>query len=554
MFGIYISSNKGAATIERWNVDDPSSPVLDTSWGVNGVIDLRSASYGLGANTFLNGLTVDTDGTIYATGGVNATDRGDAVFKISADGQTLLGTATVAGAMDDALYEGSLYVTEFEGPNSTVAVLNETDLSSLGAIPGMPIGPYNGSPNDSLGYDCGYSGIDIGPNGNIYVAEQYYNVDSAGVHDRILVSSPLADPAPILSPIVFSPQQLDATHGQATAGQTVSITMPYTDVPNDGPHTVTINWGDSTSSTATATELAATTGTATLDHAYAAFGTYTITETVRDDGTGIATQTFTVSVVPGVGPAAFLQPCPTQPGMQELVVLGTQHNDNIRVNLANSHGQITYNVTIRTSTGADCGPFGGSVFRTGSVVVPGGLCKVVVYGLDGNDEIRVDSGNTGVPAWLFAGDGNDLLEVDHGDNLLVGGGGNDMLIGGDGRDILIGGGGCDVLLPGCGDDLVIAGSTDYDANEAALAQIMAEWDRTDLGFMARVNDLTGATSGGLNGPYLLTAGPGGTVHDDGSTDLVLAWGRGADWLFVDTRGASPHDWVFASGHDLITQI
>jgi len=70
-----------------------------------------------------------------------------------------------------------------------------------------------------------------------------------------------------------------------------------------------------------------------------------------------------------------------------------------------------------------------------------------------------------------------------GDDILIGGGGRDILLGEDGSDlimgrgkadILIGGNGSDLLLGGSGGDLIITGRTSYDANNAALLQVMAE--------------------------------------------------------------------------------
>ncbi|HXT59077.1 MAG TPA: DUF4214 domain-containing protein, partial [Pirellulales bacterium] len=172
----------------------PSSPVLDASWGTSGIIDLKSAAFSLGSNTFVNGLTIGPDGTVFAAGGVNATDRGDAVFEISADGLSLMHTANVSGAMDDVILDGKLFVTQYLGPNSSIAVLNESDLSTVATITDSPKGPYNNVNPDAAGYDAGYSGIDIGPDGKVYVAEQIYNNDGL-FHDRILVSSPLAAPS-----------------------------------------------------------------------------------------------------------------------------------------------------------------------------------------------------------------------------------------------------------------------------------------------------------------------------------------------------------------------
>src|SRR5487761_738099 len=222
----YISSNKGEGTIERWDVTNPSSPTLDTTWGANGIIDLRSASFGLGSNAYVNGLVVDTDGTVYATGGVNTTDRGDSVFKISADGLSVTKTAAVSGAMDDAIFDGKLYVVEYLGPNSSLEVLNESDLSLVNKITGVPIGAYANTTPDAQGYDAGYSGIAISPGGKVYVAEELYTNNNDGVfHDRILVSSPLGSPT-FTSPnaATFPPNTLDTFTITTTASPTAPLT------------------------------------------------------------------------------------------------------------------------------------------------------------------------------------------------------------------------------------------------------------------------------------------------------------------------------------------
>ncbi|HVX13072.1 MAG TPA: DUF4214 domain-containing protein [Pirellulales bacterium] len=223
---VYISSNKGAGTIERWNVDNPSAPVLDTSFGSNGIANLQSSSFGLGANAFVNGLVVDADGTIYATGGVNTTDRGDAVFKISPNGTSLEAQASVNGAMDDALFDGRLFVTEYLGPNSAIAVLNDSNMSLVDTITDSPKGAYANTTPDAQGYDAGYSGIDISASGQIYVAEQLYTYNNDNIfHDRILVSSALAAPS-VTSPATatFTPNTTGTFTVTTTGSPTPTLT------------------------------------------------------------------------------------------------------------------------------------------------------------------------------------------------------------------------------------------------------------------------------------------------------------------------------------------
>ena len=113
-------------------------------------------------------------------------------------------------------------------------------------------------------------------------------------------------------------------------------------------------------------------------------------------------------------------------------------------------------------------------------------------------------------------------------NVLVGGAGTDRLIGGLDRDILIGGSGPSTLNAGSAGDILIGGTTAYDGNAAALAALLAEWSRTDIDYSTRIADLTGSSSGGLNGAYLLNTS---TVHADGMVNNLYG-GAGMDWYFA----------------------
>ena len=93
--------------------------------------------------------------------------------------------------------------------------------------------------------------------------------------------------------------------------------------------------------------------------------------------------------------------------------------------------------------------------------------------------------------------GNDLIAGGAGNDILIGGAGKDTLIAGPGRDILIGGKGGDTLIAvetrhglgkQAGGSILISGTTAYDANDAALSAIMAEWASGRPRF-ARVHDL-----------------------------------------------------------------
>jgi Ca2+-binding RTX toxin-like protein len=141
---------------------------------------------------------------------------------------------------------------------------------------------------------------------------------------------------------------------------------------------------------------------------------------------------------------------------------------------------------------------------------------------------------------VYGGAGDDRLSGSPSDDVLLGGDGDDLLFGGNGRDLLIGGNGADRLVGNSDDDILIAGTTDYDAAEAALCQIMDEWTRTDEGFITRVLHLRGVADEhvgtGHNGGNFLNDE---TVHDDGREDLLVG-NSGSDWFFFNKDGDGDH--------------
>lgn len=246
----YIGWQNGQ--IERWNVNNPAVPVLDTTWGSAlhpGTISLKT----INANAYLNNLTVDADGTIYVASGLQGTTSfGDSLIKIPAAAAAsgdltsyshadVMGGANGTGgfsAMDVALFAGQAYVTEYLQTNSTIAVFNLSDLSSAGIItPTDSTGPSGLNATFPTGTDSGISDIDISPDGKIYVVEQLYNmVPSTGSYtppggvsmtgtriyfDRIMVSSALGQ----------SPAIISADHATFTVNANNSFTVMATGTP-----------------------------------------------------------------------------------------------------------------------------------------------------------------------------------------------------------------------------------------------------------------------------------------------------------------------------------
>jgi hypothetical protein len=99
---------------------------------------------------------------------------------------------------------------------------------------------------------------------------------------------------------------------------------------------------------------------------------------------------------------------------------------------------------------------------------------------------------------------------------------------------LHGGAGNDRLDGGSGDDIVISGTSDHNANDAALRTVMAEWTRTDQTYAQRHTHLR--LGGGLNGTVRLNTT---TVRDSGTDSLT---------------GGSDQDWFFALGDVLTDRV
>jgi hypothetical protein len=252
-----------------------------------------------------------------------------------------------------------------------------------------------------------------------------------------------------------------------------------------------------------------------------------------------------------------------------------------------------------------------SVVLNGTTILSGTFGSVVVHGGGGNDLFQVRGG--AVPATISAGTGDDTfqfftgagitgtLDGGGGTNTLdytgytgniltdllvatatgVGGGiahiqrvigsqGNDLivgnanpswLIGGTGRNVLIGGAGLATLdaSRSSGDNILIGGTTDWDTNLAALEAVMAEWDRTDLGYHDRRSDLLDGTNDPgktplnmVNGQLILLtpahnpASSNGTVHANAFADTLIG-SSGID----PATGKRVHNWFLYAVDDAI---
>ena len=311
----------------------------------------------------------------------------------------------------------------------------------------------------------------------------------------------------------------------AVRNQTLTFTLGADGTPTGTVVTYTIDWNYD----GFADQTVSGPSGATVDHTYAATGTYPIMVTATAHiGTQNYTSVFAHKLVTVIAVSVTIQTDPGDATLKALVVEGTANAETLVL----SSG--TGNSVALSVNGT----------AVGTIAAPGGVAfgHLLVYGYGGNDTLRLTGGLT-VPAFLFGGDGNDILDAggSTANNVLVGGAGADALTGGSGRDLLIGGVGGDTLRGGGGDDILIGGYTVYDADLTALCAIMNEWGRTigvGADYNTRVKNLTdgaGSPASRLNGSYFLTARTVKTVSDDATIDILYGE-AGLDWFFARKTG------------------
>jgi Ca2+-binding RTX toxin-like protein len=305
-----------------------------------------------------------------------------------------------------------------------------------------------------------------------------------------------------------APQTLTITGPNlAVPGQYLTYTGTFTDPGEADLPTENEQWTVMQGATTVAT------GTGpTLNFIAPATGTYSIRYRVtdKDGGTTSLVKPITIKSV-------ALQTDPTDSTRKALYVGGTTGDDIITVKPKDNLGTVT--VTIG-------GIVQGSFKPTG---------PVIVLGQGGHDHIILqDNGllNMNVPAIVYGGDGNDIIDASESTagNILMGGAGDDDLIGSSANDLLIGGTGSDELTGNGGDDLMIGALVpsyvdeatqylDYEGSDNSLNNWNSSSDRTTSDFDTLVTDDATEDS-------FISSG-------DGGTDLLYGHNTGTDQDIFD---------------------
>jgi len=206
-----------------------------------------------------------------------------------------------------------------------------------------------------------------------------------------------------------------------------------------------------------------------------------------------------------------------------LTVFGDSGNNNIAIS-RDAAGRIIVN--------------GGAVNVIGGTPTVANTSVIQVFGLGGNDTVRLDETGGALPrSIVFGGAGNDAL---------TGGSGGDLLFGQAGSDTVLGQGGADLLFGGAGNDALTGGDADDQAfgESGNDRMIWNPGDDTDLNEGGAGVDAVEVNGG--NGAEQFTAGANGSrvrfdrvnpapfAIDIGTSESLVLSANGGDDSFATT--------------------
>jgi PKD repeat protein len=450
---------------------------------------------------------------------------------------------------DNGMYSVTFAVTDNAGASAAdtvaIAVANVAPVASIAGAPevspvGVPIGLV-GAVSDAGSTDTHLFAWAVNRNGNAYAtgsgpdfsftpdAGGNYVValtvtdDDGGVGTdvRTIVVASAGNVAPTITVL--------AGPAGGVRGQTLAFSGAFTDPDVADAWAATVDFGDGSGVRPLTLN---PDKTFAVNHTYTAAGAYTVTFTVTDGSGAAGTATRAVAVS-----TMAVQDDPHNPGASKLVIGGTTDADYITVTrglLPGSYvasvfspgpcggGELTVGVFSPTAGGwhVELTAFGYTLTAFAASLT-GPLGGVEVFAQAGNDNVRV-SGSVGLPAWVYAGAGDDKVRGGGGHDVLLGEAGHDLLVGGGGRDVMIGGLGADRMVGDGADDILIAGTTAFDADVAALRVIQNTWT-SSFSYETRATTLQAV---------LRVDGADATVFDDDARD-VLTGSDGQDWFFVN---------------------
>lgn len=176
----YFISNYGPNRIYCYDVTDSAKPVINTDFGIDGIVNLAKKTEVAEADA--NYIALDENGDIYVTIKLADGAKADAVGKFSSDGKTFEKVLDCPEAYGIYIANGYMLVSTYNGESSVINVYKMSDYSLVATLAA------------DVADHGHYSQIVMAGN-KIYLADQAYQTgDSADeLGSRILVSSEITE-------------------------------------------------------------------------------------------------------------------------------------------------------------------------------------------------------------------------------------------------------------------------------------------------------------------------------------------------------------------------
>lgn len=204
---LYFVTNYGPNYVYCYDVTDVNKPVINKSFGNNGLMTI--ADY-CGAGSEGSYLDVDSEGIIYMSCNTGSGSKGDTLFKIAADGKSVISKTSISEAYGVSVKDDYVIVSTYAGADSAVYVLNLEDLSQVATL---------GKMSDASNYSMAIIGGD-----KLYISDQGYG----GNGDRILASLKLNIPELIVEDAVIDDVTADTPAETTAAPVTTTTTAAQT--------------------------------------------------------------------------------------------------------------------------------------------------------------------------------------------------------------------------------------------------------------------------------------------------------------------------------------
>lgn len=461
-------------------------------------------------------VVVELDGTITYTPEAGFEGIDSFVYQIDDGEFTAIATVNVTvlpkpNEAPDAVDDSATTTMETA---ATIAVLdNDSDPDNDPLTVTIDTNPSNGTVNVNPGGSITYT-----PNAGFEGLDSFvYQIDDGEggtATATVTVNVSGANPTPVLISLTTTATMSNV----ALPGDTVTLDGTFFDPNSTDSHTVTINWGDGTTSLIIVNPGDPQTFQST--HVYSTGGFFESSTSVEDSTARVSNTLELTSLVSGV-----------RVHNRVLEAVGTSGNDSFDTRLVSGGTKIKLTSTLLASPQfhdvADLDliqsmMFAGNDWFTSDTDMP---IDMLIDAGSGSDHI-------------FAGAGNDVLLGNDGHDYILGGFGDDIVVGGATNDTIFGG---NTSIDGHGDDMLIAGQVDYESNEltnqltnfAAWIAIRDEWTQTAVPIQTRVDNITNGVDG-----YFLRVGE--NVHDDGWWDNLYGGFEG-DWFITNSTQDIIHD-------------